>query len=125
MVLPVIFGVLLISLIAISVFYFLSNQQKAKPSKKVKDKLIQLLIPADAKRSSATTNKCRCDKAKVVAITDIDGSRPVDSITCNTYVKTEYKVGEYVYPDLWDDNRWKECSHGIHFFINKQDAINY
>ena len=93
--------------------------------KKVKDKLIQLLIPADAKRSSATTNKCRCDKAKVVAITDIDGSRPVDSITCNTYVKTEYKVGEYVYPDLWDDNRWKECSHGIHFFINKQDAINY
>ena len=93
--------------------------------KKVDDKLVQLLIPADARRSSATANKCRCDKAKVVAITDIDGSRPVDSITCNTYVKTEYRVGEYVYPDLWDDNRWKECSHGIHFFINKQDAINY
>lgn len=93
--------------------------------KKVDDKLVQLLIPADARRSSATTNKCRCDKAKVVAITDIDGSNPVDSITSNTYVKTEYKVGEYVYPDSWDNNRWKECSHGIHFFINKQDAINY
>ena len=38
MVLPVIFGVLLISLIAISVFYFLSNQQKTKTTQKVKDK---------------------------------------------------------------------------------------
>ncbi len=93
--------------------------------KKVDGKLVQLLIPADARRSSATTNRCRCDKAKVVAITDIDGRFPVDSITCNTYVKTEYRVGEYVYPDSWDDNRWKECSHGIHFFINKRDAINY
>lgn len=22
-------------------------------------------------------------------------------------------------------NRWNECSHGIHFFINKDEAINY
>ena len=93
--------------------------------KKVKGKLVQLLIPADAKRSSAASLKCRCDKAMVISITDIDGTTPVDSIASNTYTKTEYRVGEYVYPDSWDDNRWNECSHGIHFFINKQDAINY
>ena len=40
--------------------------------KKVGDKLIRLLIPADAKRSSAASKKCRCDKAKVVAITSLD-----------------------------------------------------
>ena len=34
--------------------------------KKVNNVLIKLEIPADAKRSSATTNKCRCDKAKVL-----------------------------------------------------------
>lgn len=33
--------------------------------------LIKLLIPEDAKRSSATTHKCRCDKAKVLEITDL------------------------------------------------------
>lgn len=37
--------------------------------KKVQDKLIKLLIPEDAKRCSATTYKCRCDKAQVLAIT--------------------------------------------------------
>ena len=93
--------------------------------KKVNGKLIQLLIPSDAKRSSATTQKCRCDKAKVVAITDIDGSNPIDSITNSNYCTTEYVVGQMVLPDKFDDNRWNECSNGIHFFINKQDAINY
>ena len=25
----------------------------------------------------------------------------------------------------WDDNRWNECSGGIHFFVNRIDAENY
>ena len=24
-----------------------------------------------------------------------------------------------------DENRWKECARGIHFFINRQEAIDY
>ena len=39
-------------------------------------------------------------------------------------VKTLYKVGEMVYPDSFNEDRWNECSNGIHFFINKQDAIS-
>ena len=93
--------------------------------KKVDGKLIKLLIPEDAKRSSATTMKCRCDKAKVLAITSLDGTKQYDSVLNTNYTFTEYKVGEMVYPDKFDDNRWDECSNGIHFFINKQDAINY
>ena len=38
-------------------------------------RLVQLLIPADAKRSSATDNACRCSKAKVLKITSSDGQR--------------------------------------------------
>lgn len=94
--------------------------------KKVKDKLVKLEIPEDAKRSSATTRKCRCDKAKVLLITDLDGSNPIDEILNTSQEhKVLYKVGEMVYPDSFDENRWNGCSHGIHFFINKQDAINY
>ena len=94
--------------------------------KKVQDKLIKLLIPEDAKRCSATTYKCRCDKAQVLAITSLDEKLSFDSVVNIAYTPNiEYKVGEMVYPDKFDDDRWNECSNGIHFFINKQDAINY
>ena len=93
--------------------------------KKVEKKLVKLLIPSDARRCSSTSNKCRCDKAKVLEITDLDGSNPIVSVTNYNVIETQYVVGEMVYPDSFDENRWDECSHGIHFFINKQEAINY
>lgn len=88
--------------------------------------LIQLLIPEDAKRCSAASNKCRCDKAKVLSIENLQTHELINSVTNKNqpFVLT-YKVGEMVYPNEFDDNRWNECSHGIHFFINKQEAINY
>ena len=87
--------------------------------------LVKLQIPEDAKRLSATTRKCRCDKALVLDITSLDGEEHYNEVTNNNYKETVYKVGEMVYPDSFDENRWNECSHGIHFFINKEDAINY
>ena len=93
--------------------------------KKVHDKLIELRIPADAKRTSATTEKCRCDKALVVSITDIETGDKITEVVNYNYAMTAYRVGEMVFPDSFDDNRWDECSHGIHFFIDKQSAINY
>ena len=93
--------------------------------KKVYGKLIELRIPADAKRSSATTEKCRCDKAIVVSITDIETRKEINEIINHNYTDTIYRVGETVYPNSFDEDRWQECSNGIHFFINKESAINY
>lgn len=94
--------------------------------KKCGSYIIELLIPQDAKRCSATTRKCRSSYAKVVAITNMDGSQAeVDHVTNCDYAPIEYKIGEYVYPDSYDDDRWNECSHGIHFFINRQEAVEY
>ena len=93
--------------------------------KKIKGCLVKLLIPEDAKRSSATTNKCRCDKAKVLEIIDLMTNEHLDDIINEEYAKCVYRVGEMVYPDKFDKNRWEECSHGIHFFINKQEAVEY
>ena len=96
--------------------------------KKVEGKyLVKLQIPEDARRSSATTRKCRCDKAMVLDITSLDGTEHYNEVVNNNYnyKETIYKVGEMVYPDSFDENRWNECSHGIHFFVNKQDAIDY
>ena len=88
--------------------------------------LVKLRIPDDARRCSANTTKCRCDKAEVLEITNIETDEKVDVITnTNNNVRCVYKVGEMVYPDSFDEDRWNECSHGIHFFINKQEAIDY
>ena len=87
--------------------------------------LVKLQIPEDARRSSATSRKCRCDKAMVLDITSLDGKEHYDEVVNYNYTTTVYKVGEMVYPNSFDDYRWLECSTGIHFFINKQDAIDY
>ena len=89
--------------------------------------LVKLEIPEDARRCSATSTKCRCDKAKVLDIVEIGNEERHINKILNTSQSTEllYKVGEMVYPDSFDEDRWNECSHGIHFFINKQDAIDY
>lgn len=89
------------------------------------DYLVKLGIPEDARRCSATTFKCRCDKARVLEITRIEDGKNVDIITNTSYGEFVYKVGEMVIPDSFDENRWNECSNGIHFFINKQQAIDY
>ena len=88
--------------------------------------LAKLLIPADAKRSSATTNKCRCEFADVLEITNIKTNQAVQLVKNMRYFPTiTYRVGERVCPDSYDDNRWNECSHGIHFFVDKESAIHY
>lgn len=95
--------------------------------KKVSGYIVKLLIPKDAKRSSATSRKCRCSYAKVVSITLLDGSKTEAKELVNTQhnPNVTYKVGKYVYPDKFDENRWNECSNGIHFFLNRQEAVIY
>ena len=94
--------------------------------KKVGEVIVKLRIPSEAKRSSATTRKCRCEFAEVLELQNLDGTPYKDDKVVNdNYVKTIYKVGEIVHPDSWDDNRWNECSHGIHFFMTRDEAVRY
>lgn len=95
--------------------------------KKCQSKIIKLKILEDSKRSRGLSDKCRCDKALVLGFETFDGT-PITDITeiVNTnYAECHYKVGEIVYADGWDDNRWNECSNGIHFFIDRQSAVEY
>ena len=93
--------------------------------KKANEHLIKLLILEDSKRSSSTTLKCRCDKAKVLSITNIKTGKEISKIASDYDKNFIYKVGKIVEVKDFDDNRWNECSTGIHFFINKENAINY
>lgn len=94
--------------------------------KKAHGYIVELEILADAKRSSATSRKCRCSAAKVLSITTISGkSTKVKEIASNRESNFVYRVGEIVRVDCFDENRWNECSTGIHFFITRSEAERY
>lgn len=94
--------------------------------KKVKNFIIKMKLLEDSKRSRATSNKCRCDKALVLEIQTLDGKDSGRKRILNeNYSRLMYEVGKVAYSDFWDDNRWRECSNGIHFFLDRQTAVNY
>ena len=94
--------------------------------KKASGYIVVLEIPEDAKRLSATGRKCRCNKAKVLEIQNIDGTKAnVTKVASGYDSNFVYEVGKTVSVDNFCENRWKECSPGIHFFINRQEAVNY
>ena len=93
--------------------------------KKAHGYIVKLEILADAKRSSATSRKCRCSAAKVLSITAVDGSEEVKEIASDRDSNFIYRVGEIVRVDNFDEDRWNECSTGIHFFITRREAEQY
>ena len=94
--------------------------------KKASGHIVMLGIPEDARRLSATGRKCRCDKAIVIRIEEMDGTTSdLTEVTSDRDSSFVYKVGKMVsVPDFCED-RWQECSAGIHFFINRQEAVDY
>ena len=94
--------------------------------KKANGMIVKLLIPEDARRSSATRRKCRCDKAVVLAIETVDGEPAETQSVCSDYRKEfVYGVGKTVEEPNFSEDRFKECAPGIHFFINRKEAVDY
>jgi len=79
--------------------------------------IVKLRIPEEARRSHAFGRKCR---AEFVDVLEIEGAEVV--YTNQHGPKTEYRVGQRVTADKWDDDFQNECSNGIHFFITRQEA---
>ena len=93
--------------------------------KKAEGKIVELEIQADAKRSSATTRKCRASKAKVLSITSIDGKEHFEEAKSSRDQSFVYRVGKTVEVKDFDEDRWRECSTGIHHFITREEAAMY
>ena len=94
--------------------------------KKASNMIIKLEITEDAKRTSATSRKCRCNKAKVLGIYDYNHNLLEDKEVASDRDKDFiYRVGEIVEVKDFDEDRWHECSTGIHFFINFEEAVRY
>lgn len=96
--------------------------------KKINHRLIRLRIPYRAKRTgSLIGRKCRAEFAYVQSIQDGLSAVTAEWVfgTCPEAPRLEYRVGEYVYPDSYDDDPRVECTHGIHFFLTREEAENW
>ncbi len=91
--------------------------------KKCRDgRIVQLRIPAKAKRSHASGRKCRSDRARVLAIFNSDGTPATEAASLRD-PNFRYVVGETVVPQVpFDDNPWNECASGIHWYITRLEA---
>ena len=110
-----------------TVFYALQCPEKGAymAFKKAGGYIVELEIPEDALRSSATTRKCRASKAKVISITSADGENSVESIASDNDSEFIYKIGEIAEVPDFDTDRWNECAAGIHHFITRAEAEQY
>jgi hypothetical protein len=86
--------------------------------------IIKLKIPAWARRVSPVIGrKCRAEYALVLEIEDSNGKKIQHCSGWKTDFK--YTVGSIVSPDSYDASPFVECSNGIHFFMTKQEAIDW
>ena len=74
--------------------------------------VITLRIDKETPRSCATTRKYRSWGAFVLEAPE----------GCYSRYGTKYIKGQYVMPDSFDLCRWNECSHGIHWFLTREEA---
>ena len=108
--------------------------------------IVKLLIPEESKRSSSIGSKCRCEKAMVLEVQTEDGCKidiPEDCFVASIYefesstaynialyadsdkLCTRYIPGEMVYPSTFDTDSLVECGGGIHFFMTREEALDY
>ena len=89
------------------------------------DRLVQLLIPADALRTSATANSCRCNKAKVLSIKSFDYTQQFDEAWSLVDPDFVYRVGEWVEVKNFNTDRWMDSTTGIHYWLTREEAKGY
>ena len=94
--------------------------------KKAGKYILKLFIPDDAMRSSATSRKCRASKAKVLEIQNVNGEKAdINSVASDYDSSFIYVIGQEITVPNFEKNRFIECAPGIHFFINRQEAVNF
>ena len=87
--------------------------------------IVKLEITEDAVRSSAAGRKCRCSKATVLEIQDLEGNVLEQAAVSDRDENFHYIPGTVVSVSDFDENRWHECSTGIHFYITREEAVRH
>lgn len=81
--------------------------------------IVKLLIRDGTPRSNSTGRSCRAKEATVL---QVFGAKCGYSNYNSNFI---YETGKTVECEHWDEDRWNECSGGIHFFITRVEAEEY
>lgn len=95
--------------------------------------LVELRIAHNTRRMQPKNHKCRAASAKVISIRELHGrydrmgeGKALKLARSHYSPKFVYRVGETVRPTKpFNDKYPGECASGIHFFLTKEEAINY
>ena len=88
-------------------------------------RVVQLLIPADARRIQGTWEEIKCEKAKVLTIKSPDFKTNYDEAYSYVDENFIYKRGEMVYAKNFTGNRFEESGGGIHVWLERESAVAY
>ena len=89
-------------------------------------RVVMMLVPADAKRCMATMETGRVSKVKVLSIKSIDETKSYDWAQSTVDPDFYYEVGKWLEPaNGFQEDRWKDSSEGIHFFLSRQQCVDY
>ena len=77
------------------------------------------------KVSDSNYAKFRCNKAKVIAITDVETGKNIDTDKSVYNSDFKYIIGKIVKDNKFDKNVNKVCSEGIHYFKAKKAALSW
>ena len=112
---------------------------KAAKSVNNEIRIIKLAIPMDAKKIRPidkeyfyTKGKERCNKAIVMDIQlpmEEEISLVPSEMSAYSYIFNEngrfvYTIGKEVVPDTFDEDENESCTHGIHFYRNRQSVFD-
>ena len=89
-------------------------------------RVVMMLVPRDAKRCMATMETGRAEKVKVLKITNIDETENYSWAQSTVDPDFYYEVGKWLEPaNGFQEDRWKDSSPGIHFFLDRQQCVDY
>ena len=61
-----------------------------------------------------------------MSITNLDGTETdIETVCSHYYEKFKYTIGETVEVKDFDECRWNECAPGIHFWMDRIEAVEY
>lgn len=69
--------------------------------------------------------KLRTNRAEVISITSISGKTNYERAFSSHNNNFEYTPGTIIVPELKFDPCYATCASGIHFFVNRSDAVAY
>jgi len=101
-----------------NLFYQIPQEGELIVWKAVAGGVCKLRVPPEAKRTATPIGrKCRAEWVEVLeAPTNGAGLHDRNVV---------YRAGEIVRPDKYDPDPRVECTHGIHFFLTKEEAEAY